>query len=497
MVKTKKVISLVLVILMCLSVAPFADLGIKANATSKSQDEAIIWAQSQLGKSIDTDGFPSDQPYQCVDFIKSYYSFLGVTPVNGNGSDYTWNNLPSGWQRLQGVQPQKGDILVYTGGYNNYGHVAIYESDRVHYHQNIDNHYYVTKATYRYNGLSTPYWGVIRPNWSTPTTPTNYFKALWHGDVGETNARIDATIDLTYIQQCGFYYGKSSSNMTRVVENTYANTINIWFNFNEYGITLSPGTTYYYKIFIIVNGVEYQTATQYFTTAHSHSYSSSVTTAPTCDETGIRTYKCSCGHIYTETIAELGHSISDEFTVDKAPTCTTSGVKSRHCTRCDASAYETYMNPTDHIPGEFIVTKESTCTEEGEEKQNCTECGKNLATQNIEKKDHTEVIDKAITATCTKTGLTEGKHCSVCDTIIVAQNVVDAKGHKDNNFDGKCDDCGISSSAPDMPDAPDEPAKDCTCNCHKSGLAGLFFKIINFFQKLFGQNKVCTCGVKH
>jgi hypothetical protein len=50
---------------------------------------------------------------------------------------------------------------------------------------------------------------------------------------------------------------------------------------------------------------------------------------------------------------------------------------------------------------------------------------------------------------------------------------------------------------PENPDVPSEPTDACSCNCHKGGIAGLFFKIINFFQKLFGMNKVCTCGVKH
>ena len=38
---------------------------------------------------------------------------------------------------------------------------------------------------------------------------------------------------------------------------------------------------------------------------------------------------------------------------------------------------------------------------------------------------------------------------------------------------------------------------DCECNCHAGGIKAFFFKIINFFQKLFGQNKVCECGAKH
>lgn len=39
--------------------------------------------------------------------------------------------------------------------------------------------------------------------------------------------------------------------------------------------------------------------------------------------------------------------------------------------------------------------------------------------------------------------------------------------------------------------------KNCSCNCHKGGIAGFFFKIILFFQKLFRTNKTCACGVAH
>lgn len=45
------------------------------------------------------------------------------------------------------------------------------------------------------------------------------------------------------------------------------------------------------------------------------------------------------------------------------------------------------------------------------------------------KHEHTEAVDGAIAPTCLETGLTEGKHCSVCNEIIVEQETVAVLGH--------------------------------------------------------------------
>ena len=42
---------------------------------------------------------------------------------------------------------------------------------------------------------------------------------------------------------------------------------------------------------------------------------------------------------------------------------------------------------------------------------------------------HSVIIDKAVATTCTKAGKTEGSHCSACNTVIVAQKQISAKGH--------------------------------------------------------------------
>ena len=74
---------------------------------------------------------------------------------------------------------------------------------------------------------------------------------------------------------------------------------------------------------------------------------------------------------------------------------------------------------------------EATCTEPGKtEGKHCSVCNAVLVAQKVvPAKGHTEVIDAAVEATCTEPGKTEGKHCSVCNAVLVAQKVVPAKGH--------------------------------------------------------------------
>jgi len=70
-----------------------------------------------------------------------------------------------------------------------------------------------------------------------------------------------------------------------------------------------------------------------------------------------------------------------------------------------------------------------TCTKTGlTEGSHCSVCGEVLVAQSsIAAKGHTEVIDTAVSATCTTSGKTEGKHCSVCNTVLVAQTVIPAR----------------------------------------------------------------------
>ncbi len=133
--------------------------------------------------------------------------------------------------------------------------------------------------------------------------------------------------------------------------------------------------------------------------------------------------------------AVVGHST---VTISgKNATCTEPGYTySRVCEIC---AYvHTASTPTDplgHKPGSAVKENiaGATCTEKGsyEEVVSCPVCGDEISRteKDIDPLGHTQVIDKAVAATCTSTGLTEGKHCSVCEEVLVAQKVIEKLAH--------------------------------------------------------------------
>ncbi len=355
----KRILSTLLAVLMVMTLVPFSA---SAATNGHTAQEALTWVRSQLGKSLDYDGYPSDQPYQCVDLIKFYYDYLGCASyARGNGADYASNTLPSGWVRYKGAQPQAGDILVYGGNSSNpYGHVAIYESDYVTYHQNFGGNLYVVKFTGKYNSCRNPYWGVIRPDFGSSAAT-----ASWEGptvtQITETNARLDGKVvyssKLT-TTQLGVRIYDSNSKLV-AYKDEYVNYnysyVNIWYDITgELGITLVSGQTYKVVFYAIANGKEYWSPTVSFTTLHTHNYTNKVT-SPTCTVKGYTTYTCSCGNSYKDNyVNALGHNYVN-------------GV----CARCNAKD-PNYQAPHTHSYTSAVTAP--TCTAAGYTTYTCS-CG--------------------------------------------------------------------------------------------------------------------------
>ena len=110
--------------------------------------------------------------------------------------------------------------------------------------------------------------------------------------------------------------------------------------------------------------------------------------------------------------------------------------------------------------------------------------------------------------TCETDGVMLGE-CTVCGATDVKATL--KTGH--NIVDGVCQNCGYTENGENDNTNTDDnenvgnednnneevtdPSENCSCNCHKSGISNFFFKIGLFFQKIFGSNKYCGCGVAH
>ena len=258
----------------------FADYS--ATAQAATRDEAVAWANAQIGKGLDYDGAYGNQ---CVDLIKYYYDYFGVAGyAKGNANAYITNALPPGWTRVYGDY-QPGDIAVWkvnhscgTCNTSAYGHVGIIISaDSVGFNavnQNFNNQSYCTRNWFNILALAC----AIRPSYTSnvpaqPAVPNITFADFNQNGVWDTNAEMYVKVmnpDKHTVSTVGCYlYNANGDLIKNYSENCGLSTSYVNYNCNlnnDMQITLTPGTTYYFEMYAIVDGQEFKDSRRSFTT---------------------------------------------------------------------------------------------------------------------------------------------------------------------------------------------------------------------------------------
>lgn len=158
--------------------------------------------------------------------------------------------------------------------------------------------------------------------------------------------------------------------------------------------------------------------------ATGHKYNDKIVSA-SCDKGGYTLHTCeNCGDIYKDNFTSpLGHDYTSQTV---KPTCETDGEKTFTCTRC-GDTYTEVIKAKGHVYKRTVVA--AGCETDGYTLVECMECHDSFKEGYVGAKGHTIVTDKAVAATCTTAGKTEGSHCSVCGKVIKAQTEIKAKGH--------------------------------------------------------------------
>ena len=271
-------------------------------------------------------------------------SYLGA--ISSNITSKIWDNINNGYYSIIYVKTSAGSshyVMIGNALSKSNNAIWVYNSNTAQSSAkptSLSSKNYTLKELYTYKSGSTP---------STDNVKLPGISSKKSNTVSDTNAFV-----VTDVYKPSNYKLTKAGIRIRREDDTYDNgwsefhnTASTWTGYDymyisydmnsEVKITLRHGTKYYYKFYAVIEGKEYWSPEQSFTTTGSHSYGSWYTkTSPTCTSGGTEERKCSCGATESRSTSALGHNYGSWSTVTNA-TCTSGGSEKKTCSRCSNS----------------------------------------------------------------------------------------------------------------------------------------------------------------
>ena len=248
-------------------------------------------------------------------------SYLGTT--SSNITSKIWDNINNGYYSIIYVKTSAGSshyVMIGNALSKSNNAIWVYNSNTAQSSAkptSLSSKNYTLKELYTYKSGSTPSTDNVK------LTGTSYKIA---NTVSDTNAFV-----VTDVYKPSNYKLTKAGIRIRRYDGSYDNgwsefhnTASTWTGYDymrisydmnsEVKITLRHGTKYYYKFYAVIEGKEYWSPEQSFTTTGSHSYGSWYTkTSATCTSGGTEERKCSCGATESRSTSALGHNYGSTY----------------------------------------------------------------------------------------------------------------------------------------------------------------------------------------
>lgn len=413
------------------------DLGDDFYAYIAKQDTGkYIEATSDGNVQIAQNGNNSNDPHQIWHFIRqsntSYKiqnaydnSFLDVS----NSQTANGTNVLS-WRADTGGANQRWFIKNTSKGYRISPSFATSKALDVYGDSNENG---TNVEIWDWNGSTAQLYMIAKTNYSKPASPPA--SRIYVSNLGSsstpttlswtTSALRDTRFDERVYDLRIWKGTKAEGDTYKMVWGLKGTSYQITLPAGTYTANISPVNAKYYNLYT------YGESTSFTVPNHTHSYTSKITKAATCSETGVRTYTCSCGNSYTETIAK---------------------------------------NSSNHVNTKNIAATASTCIANGYTAGvYCNDCKKYISGhQQQALSGHQTTVINAKTATYDAEGYTGDEYCTVCKRTIKTGTAI-PKLEK--------------PTQPTQPNEPQQQSDACPwCGGSHSGFLG---SIVGFFHRIF------------